>query len=69
VLDDERSPSGWRSICFMRSIEATRGAVEVEVRHPAAVIVLAEVDQVARCEQHRPISFSPDQHGRCGRAV
>src|SRR5712691_2937383 len=45
-----------------------RGAVEVEARHPAALIVLAEVGQVAG-EQDGAHFLQPDQQGAVARRV
>src|SRR5262249_6877176 len=45
-----------------------RGAVEVEPRHAVALVVLAEVDQVAG-EQHRAHVLQPHEQGAVARRV
>src|SRR5580765_4260106 len=68
VLDDD----GRFEICddLLHALDRgdRRGAVEVEVRHAATLVVLAEVDQVAG-EQDRAHFLQPDQQRAVARRV
>src|SRR5207302_3991393 len=68
MLDDE----GRLEICdeLLHALDRgdRRRAVEVEARHSAAFVVLAEVGRVA-AEQHRTHFLQPDQQGAMARRV